>query len=201
MGDPNQTLYLKKFHPRANGPVLEVGSKDHSAENRGPTMPFREMFPTNEYIGVDMEPGKGVDRIVDLVDGIGDLPENYFDLVICCSVLEHVSKPWKMAENLTRLLRPGGTIYMSVPWIWRYHQYPDDYFRYSFRGIESLFSDLTWSKIHYSTTQYGEFLVVKDSFLFIDNTLIFTKEKDGVPRKYMACLMVNMLGQKPPVGG
>jgi SAM-dependent methyltransferase len=197
MGDPNQSLYLKTFHPRANGPVLEVGSKDHGGKNHGATEPFRKMFPENEYIGVDLEPGKGVDRIIDLVAGIGDLPKNHFDLVICCSVLEHVAQPWRMADNLTSLLRPGGTLYMSVPWIWRYHQYPDDFFRYSFRGIMSLFPELSWGKIHYSTTRYNEFLVVKDSCLFIDNAFVFTENEHQSPRKYMACLMLNMLGTKP----
>jgi SAM-dependent methyltransferase len=197
MGDPNQSLYLKTFHPRVDGPILEVGSKDHAGENHGPTMPFRNMFPDNEYIGVDLEAGKGVDRTIDLVEGIGDLPENYFSLVICCSVLEHVARPWKMAENLTRLLRPGGTLYMSVPWIWRYHQYPDDYFRYSFRGIMALFPELSWSKIHYSTTKHGEFLIVKESCPFLDNAYVLTEKKHKAPRKYMACLMLNMLGTKP----
>lgn len=196
MGDPNQLLYLKKFHPHTRGPVLEVGSKNHAAENRGATMPFREMFPHNEYVGVDMEAGVGVDRIVDLVVGTGDLPPNHFDLVICCSVLEHVARPWKMAENLTSLLRPGGTLYMSVPWIWRYHQYPDDYFRYSFRGIMSLFPDLTWTRVHYSTTRHGEFLVVKDNCLFMDNAFALTEQAHRTPRKYLPCLMVNMLGTK-----
>jgi len=41
---------------------------------------------------------------------------------------------------------------MSVPWVWRYHAYPDDYFRFSWRGIETLFPEFSWSDKHYSTT-------------------------------------------------
>jgi SAM-dependent methyltransferase len=196
MGDVNQKCYLEKFLPAVDGPILEVGSKDYGSEDHGRTMPFRETFPLNDYIGVDLEAGKGVDRTLDLVEGIGDLPENHFALVICCSVMEHVTQPWKMADNITRLVRPDGKLYISVPWIWRYHAYPDDYYRFSFRGIMQLFPEFTWAHIFYSTTLAGEFLVVKENCLGIDNILALTKKQHRVKRKYMPCLMLNMLGTK-----
>ena len=101
-----------------------------------------------------------------------------------------------MADNLTRLVRPGGKLYISVPWVWRYHQYPDDYYRFSFRGIMELFPDFDWSCIHYSTTAVGEFLIIKDNCLGIDNMLALNGHGEATKRKYMPCLMVNMLGTK-----
>ncbi len=196
MGDVNQKLYLEKFQPTVDGPILEVGSKDYAAIDHGATMPFRKVFPHNEYIGVDLEAGNGVDRTIDLVAGIGDLAENHFALVICCSVMEHVPRPWKMADNITRLVRPGGKLYISVPWVWRYHQYPDDYYRFSFRGIMELYPEFDWSCIHYSTTVPGEFFVVKESCLGIDNALAVTHKQGQSRRKYLPYLMVNMLGAK-----
>src|SRR5207237_7089651 len=129
-----QAAYLKHWVPRIDGPVLEVGSKEY-----GSTSSFRKLYTGNEYIGVDMAEGPGVDVVADLTRSQGDLREGYFGLAICCSVLEHVAKPWLFAEILTRLVRPGGMLYMSVPWVWRYHPYPDDYFRFSPRGVVSLF--------------------------------------------------------------
>ena len=196
MGDHNQRLFLEKFQPVVDGPILEVGSKNHVGKNHGATVPFREVYPKNEYLGLDLEEGLGVDVLIDLAEGIGDLPENHFGLVICCSVMEYVRRPWKMAENITRLVRPGGKLYVSVPWVWRYHQYPDDYYRFSFRGIMELFSDYDWANIHYSTTAVGEFLIVKDNCLGIDNLLALNGHGDAVKRKYMPCLMVNMIGTK-----
>ena len=191
MGDINQQVYLEQFLPRVEGPVLEVGSKEY-----GSTSTFRKQFSQWPYVGVDMQAGLGVDQVIDLVEGVGELPENSFALVICCSVLEHVTKPWKMAENLTRLLHPQGRLFISVPWVWRYHAYPDDYFRFSFRGIMQLFPDLDWEHIHYSTTVPGEFLIVKESCMNIDDMMSFCCSEQQSHRKYLPYLMVNMLGSK-----
>ena len=100
------------------------------------------MYTNCEYIGADIADGEGVDVVIDLCEGIGDIEPESIDLIVCCSVLEHVKKPWRMAENIDRLTRSGGKIYISVPWVWRYHPYPDDYFRFSWRGIEELFENV-----------------------------------------------------------
>ena len=100
MGDNNQTAYLMQWAPECDGPVLEVGSKEY-----GSTFGFRKLYPRNEYVGVDMIPGEGVDVVADLSLTIGPLRPDHFALAICCSVLEHVAKPWHFAENLTRVLR------------------------------------------------------------------------------------------------
>jgi SAM-dependent methyltransferase len=145
-----------------------------------------------------MEAGKGVDEIVDLATGIGPLPENHFALAVCCSVLEHVSKPWKMAENITRVVAPGGRLYMSVPWVWRYHAYPDDYFRFSFRGVLSLFPDFEWATPYYSTNVEGEFVEINEQNLNADDRMAqHAAGKGGARRKYLPYLMVNMIGVKP----
>lgn len=197
MGDSNQIRFLKQVVPSVQGPVLEIGSKDY-----GSTSSFRDVFSGNEYLGIDMEEGKGVDAVIDLEKGIGGLKENYFALGVCCSVLEHVQKPWKMAENITRVIVPGGLLYMSVPWVWRYHAYPDDYFRFSFRGIISLFPEFEWSvPYYYSTNVEGEFIPIRESNLYVDDSMAIGKESTtDEPRKYLPCLMVNMLGRKKQQG-
>jgi len=184
MGDINQKIFLKRYVPKIAGPVLEIGSKDY-----GNTSMFRDFYKNSEYVGIDMEDGKNVDEVIDLTKGIGNLTEDYFELIICCSVLEHVNQPWVMAENITKLMGDGGKLYMSVPWVWRYHAYPDDYFRFSWRGIESLFPKLKWDQAYHSTN------VENDIFPII------TKSDSNRARiiekcKYLPYLMVNMVGHK-----
>lgn len=41
--------------------------------------------------------------------------DNYFDFVICSSVLEHTSFPEETIKEIFRVLRPGGRIFLSVP--------------------------------------------------------------------------------------
>lgn len=42
-------------------------------------------------------------------------PDEYFDVIICADVLEHLIDPWTMVEKLTRYLKKGGLMIVSVP--------------------------------------------------------------------------------------
>ena len=191
MGDANQLSYLKRLVPAVNGPILEIGSKDY-----GSTSSYRDFYPGQPYVGIDMEAGKGVDQVVDLTQGVGGLPTGHFALGICCSVLEHVRKPWVFAEHVSTLFRPGGVLYMSVPWVWRYHAYPDDYYRFSWRGIMELFPAFEWAHTCYSTNVPNEFFEIGGENLHIDDGMaVFTKVRGG-KRKHLPYLLVNMLGTK-----
>jgi SAM-dependent methyltransferase len=194
MGDINQLSYLRQVLPKAEGPILEVGSKDY-----GSTSSFRDFYQGTEYVGLDMSEGKGVDVVVDLTKAIAPLRENQFGLAICCSVLEHVEKPWVFARHLTSVVRPGGLLFMSVPWVWRYHAYPDDYFRFSHRGVMSLFDEFTWKGVCFSTNVPGEFvdIDVNDKGELADNRMaLMAKTPEGAMRKHLPYLMVNMLGTR-----
>lgn len=181
MGDKNQRLFLGRKLPVVDGPVLEIGSKEYQQH---PTS-FRNAYP--DYTGADLEPGSGVDVVADLSKSLGGLEEGKYALVIACSVLEHVRNPWAMAENMQRLAKAGGAIYVSVPWVWRYHDYPDDFWRFSWSGIKELFPKVTWDEPEFSTTREGDlFPAVKDA----DHLLATGVEG----RKYLPYLMLHMIG-------
>lgn len=191
MGDLNQLAYLKRVMPRVDGAVLEVGSKDY-----GSTASFRDFYAGARYVGIDMEDGRNVDLIVDLTQGHEGLATDEFALGICCSVLEHVRRPWIFAEELSDVISPGGSLYMSVPWVWRYHPYPDDYFRFSWRGVMELFPRFEWRHICYSTNVPGEFIDITQENTGADNAMAAMAETPQGKRKYLPYLMVNMLGLK-----
>lgn len=143
-----------------------------------------------------MDDGKGVEIVHNLTAGVGPLPPNYFQLIIliiCCSVLEHVRHPWIFADHLQRLLRPGGQIYIAVPWVWRYHPYPGDYFGFSWRGIEELLPNLIWGHHSMSTNIENEFLITESG---ADNRLHMLKIiSEKASRKYLPYLQVHMIGK------
>jgi hypothetical protein len=194
MGDANQLLYLKQRLRRVDGAVLEVGSKDY-----GSTVAFRrELEYTGHYVGVDMAAGPGVDVVGDLSAGLCGLQPESFALIICCSVLEHVKRPWDMAANLERLVRPGGTVYVTVPWVWRYHGYPEDYYRFSHRGVMTLFPSLAWRDPCFSTYLQGQFIPIgeSDAQQICDRLAAMAQTPAG-PQKYLPYMQVLMLGAKP----
>jgi 2-polyprenyl-3-methyl-5-hydroxy-6-metoxy-1,4-benzoquinol methylase len=44
-----------------------------------------------------------------------DYPENYFDTVISCETIEHVPDSRKAITELYRVLKPGGTLFLTCP--------------------------------------------------------------------------------------
>ncbi|CAG0935235.1 hypothetical protein TFLX_04067 [Thermoflexales bacterium] len=65
-------------------------------------------------------------------------PDSTFDLVISQAVLEHVQEPQLVVVDMLRVLKPGGQIYVEIPFLQGYHADPNDYQRYTLRGIEHL---------------------------------------------------------------
>lgn len=144
MGDVNQLYLIERNLAKIKPPVLEVGSKDY-----GNTQDIRSLLPGFDYIGVDIEAGPKVDLVVDMTDNYNIVKQKLsgkkFNCIVCFSVLEHCRNPFQMCENLQRLLNPGGNIFISVPFSWRIHGYPDDYWRFTPNGIKTLFPDITFN--------------------------------------------------------
>lgn len=123
---------------RRRGRTLVVGSKIYGGKKDR-----RDLY--EKPFGVDMLAGDGVDYVHDLEK---PLPSKVgrFDHVDCCSVLEHVKRPWLMAANITAVVNAGATILICVPFIWRLHDYPGDYWRISHEGLEVLFPEVRWKE-------------------------------------------------------
>jgi SAM-dependent methyltransferase/uncharacterized protein YbaR (Trm112 family) len=76
------------------------------------------------------------------VVGTGDeLPflAESFDAVAIQAVLEHVPYPRKVADEIHRVLKPGGYVYAEIPFLQAFHAGPGDFQRYTVNGIRVLF--------------------------------------------------------------
>lgn len=124
-----------------SGRTLVVGSKVYNDK-----LDRRLLY--GDAVGVDMQDGPGVDVVHDLEQPI-DI--GLFDHVDCCSVLEHVRCPWLMAENIEHLMRPGASLLVSVPFVWRMHGYPSDYWRMTPEALRVLFPNVRWELTGVST--------------------------------------------------
>ena len=144
MGDKNQLQYIQRHQEELLGPYLEVGSKDY-----GSTQDLRRLFSDRDkYIGADMQAGPGVDIVLDFIQNFEEIDATLggirFGTIFCLSVLEHCEQPFKMAENLTALMMPKGKICLSVPFSWKIHGYPSDYWRFTPSGVKKLFPKLVF---------------------------------------------------------
>lgn len=126
------------------GRALIVGSKVYGArEDR------HLLYPAGSSVGVDMEGGPGVDRVLNLEE---PLPADFgtFMHVDCLSVLEHSKRPWLLAANIERLLEPGGTFFITVPFVWKVHAYPSDFWRFTVEGVRELFPCISFLHLLYN---------------------------------------------------
>jgi SAM-dependent methyltransferase len=115
-----------------SGPLLDVGCG---------TKPYRSLFATNQYIGLD------IDNEIARVRGIADVlydgshfpfEDGQFGALLCNQVLEHVFNPDEFLREMHRVLLPGGQLLLTVPFVWDEHEQPYDYARYSSFGLKAL---------------------------------------------------------------
>ncbi len=64
--------------------------------------------------------------------------DNTFDYVLADQVLEHVKKPWIAAEEVRRVLKPGGITVLTSCLLHKIHGLPTDYWRFTPDGLKVL---------------------------------------------------------------
>lgn len=64
-----------------------------------------------------------------------------FDCIYTNAVLEHVENPFAVAREIGRVLKPGGVLYSSIPFLQVEHGYPFHYFNATRAGHRKLFED------------------------------------------------------------
>ena len=115
-------------------PIYEFGSLQ--VEGQGIIANLRPLFPDMEYVGCDIRPGNGVDRILDLHNIA--LPNETAGTVLCLDTLEHVEYCHRACEEMHRILKPGGVCVISSVMYFPIHEFPHDYWRFTPSGFESL---------------------------------------------------------------
>lgn len=81
------------------------------------------------------------------VNAVGDahnIPfmDDTFDSVFANAVLEHVYDPRKVADEMRRVLKPGGLFYAEIPFLFFFHGYPNDFQRLTREGVRRLVDGL-----------------------------------------------------------
>jgi len=77
---------------------------------------------------------------VDALAPADDLPfdDGTFDCVLCTEVLEHCSEPAAVMAEIARVLRPGGQVFLTTPFMAALHEMPHDYYRYTPSALRHL---------------------------------------------------------------
>ena len=70
-----------------------------------------------------------------------DFGDQTYDVIVLSEVLEHVHSPHLAIRNIHGLLKHGGRLILTAPFIFPIHERPHDYFRYTRYGLEFLLSE------------------------------------------------------------
>ena len=112
-----QEKFLLESLPYLKGRVLDVGCG---------LQPHKGYF--KDYVGIDFLkyfPTVAADaRFLPFSDAS-------FDSVICMEVLEHINNPPAVFNEIVRVLKIGGIVYITVPMYWYLHYAPLDFWRFT----------------------------------------------------------------------
>lgn len=123
---------IRDLAPKIKGRVLDVGCG---------TKPYAELFKDIAYVGleIDTEENRKKTQVDFFYDG-KTFPffDREYDCAISSQVLEHVFEPNLFLKELNRVLKPDGTLLLTVPFMWEEHEQPHDFGRYSSFGLKAI---------------------------------------------------------------
>jgi SAM-dependent methyltransferase len=134
-------LVAETFDP--SGPIVEVGSYYLAGNEQLSNL--RPYFPGREYIGCDVRPGSGVDRLENaesLTFANGSV-----GAFVSCDMIGHTPRPARVVAEARRVLRDDGIAAITAPFSYRLNGFPTDYWRFTASGLWVLFDEAGFEDI------------------------------------------------------
>jgi SAM-dependent methyltransferase len=142
--------------------VLDIGSSAGSYDRRAEFGAARgSLLRARQYVSLDISPAArpGV---------VGDghrlpFPDGSFDVILANNVIEHLHDPVAGVAEMRRVLKPGGQLLYTIPFLYPIHEAPHDYTRFTRFGLARLFRDFASVEIH----ARGGYFSTQAQFVFL----------------------------------
>lgn len=130
---------VQDLKTKISGNVLDLGCG---------VMPYKTFLKENgrinQYIGVDLQHSEYHNKVVpDMFwDGYTiPLADNSQDWIIVTEFLEHYYDTASILKEMRRVLKPGGSLFFSIPFIYSLHEVPHDHHRFTPFSLSKHFTD------------------------------------------------------------
>ena len=112
---------------------------------------YKRFFTHCRYLAMDLGVGETAWNYANLdsfarLDGL-PLADDCLDAVLCTQVIEHLEWPRESLAEFRRVLKLGGTLYLTAPMAQAEHQVPYDFFRYTSFGLRAICEDAGFRSI------------------------------------------------------
>jgi SAM-dependent methyltransferase len=127
------SAFLKKVGKKydTSGLLLDIAPQVHEGAS-----PY---FKKIQIKTLDIDPKSKADYIVDICQTNKEIiPDNTFDMIVCTEVLEHTTNPFTAVDEIYRILKPGGLVFITVPFDFRIHGPLPDCWRFTEHGLRAL---------------------------------------------------------------
>ena len=149
--------------------VIEVGAYNANGSLR----PVAEAFKPALYVGVDIQPGPGVDEVCAAENLIERFGYNKFDMLICTEILEHVRNWEEIIHNIKNVIKPDGILLITTrSKEFGYHGCPFDFWRYQKSDLKYIFSDFDIEVLENDPRAPGLFLKARKPACFTEKKII-----------------------------
>jgi len=127
---------LQESRRHATGRLLDLGCGN---------APYRPWFEvqTTQYVTADFPP-VAPQTAVACDSSFLPFKADQFNTILCTQMLEHTASPWRVSNEIQRVMLPGGILILSCPQYWPVHEEPHDYFRFTVHGLRALFPAKHW---------------------------------------------------------
>lgn len=115
-----------------------------------------QLFPNYDLVGVDISDGMLANNPYKWVKGSAEsipFPNNYFDFVVCRSLIHHLENPEMALEEIFRVLKPGGQVSFWDP----NHNALYETIRHIFQHTDR------FSHLHHSFNDKELFMMIEDA--------------------------------------
>jgi SAM-dependent methyltransferase len=150
--------------------ILDIGS--------GPGF-FDDLFLNHyNYFTLDFVNYPNIDIVSNVVDQRLPIQSSSMDCTILSNVLEHLNKPEKLLLECFRILNNNGSILIIVPFMFKLHQKPYDYYRYTNYKLSEMLNECGFNDI--KIKKMGTIKEVLNGIKYEFNQILRTHNKHSI---------------------